>query len=383
MIKDLLQIYQPRKLNFGSGCLQNLPNDLQSFQLKRVLIVTLPAVLPQLQELITGLEKGGIEVTVDVSIRKEPTCNDFEKLLDTARRIQPECVLGIGGGSVMDVAKLVAAQVKNTRSLADIMGINKLKEREILLICSPTTSGTGSEVSPNAILLDESDNQKKGIISPFLVPDMVYADPLLTVSLPAAMTAATGIDALTHCIEAYANRFAHPLIDVYALEGIRLISANLVKCYQNGNDPEARAAVSLGSLFGGICLGPVNTAAVHALAYPLGSHFHIAHGLSNALLLPHVLEFNLPAAPERYAAIATAMGCSSNSGPEFLAKEGIQQIIKMMKDCNMPLKLSELDIPVESIAGMAEDAMKVTRLLKNNVRELQYSDAVKIYQSAY
>ncbi|HRP58092.1 iron-containing alcohol dehydrogenase [Agriterribacter sp.] len=383
MIQDLLQVYQPRKLNFGGGCLKNLPNDLQAFQLKRVLLVTLPAVLPRLQDLIGGLKKGGIEVAVDVSIRKEPTCNDFRKLLDIAKGIQPDCVLGIGGGSVMDVAKLVAAQIKNTQSLADIMGINRLKERSILLICSPTTSGTGSEVSPNAILLDESDDQKKGIISPFLVPDMVYADPLLTVSLPAAMTAATGVDALTHCIEAYANRFAHPLVDVYALEGIRLISANLVKCCRNGNDLEARAAVSLGSLFGGICLGPVNTAAVHALAYPLGSRFHIAHGLSNALLLPHVLQFNLPAAPERYAAIATAMGCSSSGGPELLAEAGIQHIIKMMKDCNMPLRLSELNIPADSIAGMAEDAMRVTRLLKNNVRELQYSDAVKIYQSAY
>ncbi|HRN57571.1 MAG TPA: iron-containing alcohol dehydrogenase [Agriterribacter sp.] len=383
MITDLLQISQPRKLSFGNGCLKNIPGDLQSFPLKRLLIVTLPAVLPRVQELVNGLEKAGIEVTVDISIRKEPTCNDFEKLLDTARGIQPDCVLGIGGGSVMDVAKLVAAQVKNTQSLADIMGINKLKERKVLLICSPTTSGTGSEVSPNAILLDESDNQKKGIISPFLVPDMVYADPLLTVSLPAAMTAATGVDALTHCIEAYANRFAHPMIDVYALEGIRLISANLVKCCRNGEDTEARAALSLGSLFGGICLGPVNTAAVHALAYPLGSRFHIAHGLSNALLLPHVLEFNVPAAPERYAAIATAMGCSSDGSPELLAREGIRQIIEMMKDCNMPLKLSELNIPVNSIAGMAEDAMKVTRLLKNNLREMQYADAVKIYQSAY
>src|SRR5699024_3953020 len=194
-----------------------------------------------------------------------------------------------GGGSVLDVAKLVAAQLNNGQSLEDIVGIKKLKNRDFLLICMPTTSGTGSEVSPNAILLDQRDNQKKGIISPFLVPDIVYADPLLTVTLPPSVTAATGIDALTHCIEAYANRFAHPLVDMYALEGIRLISSNIVEACKNGQDIEARSGMILGSLYGGVCLGPVNTAAVHALSYPLGSQFHIAHGLSNAILFPDVL----------------------------------------------------------------------------------------------
>ena len=140
------------------------------------------------------------------------------------------------------------------------------------------------------------------------MPDAAYVDPMLTLSVPPAVTAATGMDALTHCIEAYANKFAHPMIDPIALEGIRLIARNLARAVEHGNDVAARTAVALGSLYGGMCLGPVNTAAVHALSYPLGSEFHVAHGVSNAVLLPHVLEFNLPAAPQRYADIAVAHG---------------------------------------------------------------------------
>jgi len=383
MINDSLEIFHPRKLSFGAGCSRNIGKDLRSYKLKRILIVTFSAVLSQLDEWTGLLKQGGAELTIDVSIENEPTFSDLEKLLDKARDLKPECVIGVGGGSIMDVAKLLAAGINNTQSLFDMVGTNKLQTRDILLVCVPTTSGTGSEVSPNAILLDETDDQKKGIISPFLVPDMVYVDPLLTVSLPRAVTAATGLDALTHCIEAFANRFSHPLVDMYALEGIRLIGANLVRSYTHGDDLEARAAMSLGSLFGGVCLGPVNTAAVHALSYPLGSRFHIAHGLSNALLLPHVIEFNLPAAPDRYAMIAKALGCPVTGTQEALAREGIQWMVNAMKRCGVPLRLSDLNIPVGAIDDMATDAMKVTRLLKNNVREVSHSDAVKIYELAY
>ena len=383
MINDKLEIFYPRKLRFGAGCASNIGKDLQPYRFKRILIVAFPGVLRQLDECMRLLKEGGAELTVDVSIENEPTFGDLERLLDITRDIRPECVIGIGGGSIMDVAKLLAAGVDNTQPVADIVGINKLQGRNIMLICVPTTSGTGSEVSPNAILLDEVDDQKKGIISPFLVPDIVYVDPLLTVSLPPVVTAATGLDALTHCIEAFANRFAHPLVDMYALEGIRLIGANLIRSYTHGEDLDARAAMSLGSLLGGICLGPVNTAAVHALSYPLGSRFHIAHGLSNALLLPHVIEFNLPAAPERYATIARALGCPETGTQEALARDGIRWMTNAMKRCGVPLRLSELPIPADAIDEMAADAMKVTRLLKNNVREVSLQDAVKIYESAY
>jgi alcohol dehydrogenase class IV len=191
------------------------------------------------------------------------------------------------------------------------------------------------------------------------------------------------MDALTHCIEAYANKFAHPVVDLYALEGIRLISSSIKKAYDDGSNLEAREKLALGSMFGGLCLGPVNTAAVHALSYPLGGEFHIAHGLSNALLLPYVLEFNLPAAPKRYADIAAALGANVWDNESDKAKEGIEILKKLAASCGIPLKLSEIKIPKDAIPQIAEMALTVQRLLKNNVREVNLEDAVSIYEKAY
>jgi alcohol dehydrogenase class IV len=191
------------------------------------------------------------------------------------------------------------------------------------------------------------------------------------------------MDALTHCVESYANLFAHPIIDIYAMQGIKLIGANLKLAYENGENVEARTKMSLGSLYGGLCLGPVNTGAVHALSYPLGGEFHVSHGVSNSLLLPYVLEFNIPAMPERYAQIAIALGVEPASSDLETAQRGLERIKQLSHECNIPAKLSGLGVPREAIKRMAESAMTVTRLLKNNPRELKQSDAEKIYEKAY
>jgi alcohol dehydrogenase len=258
-----LAISFPGKLVFGNGCLASLAGEIRARKLHRVFLVSSKSVLPALGELITELGASGIRVEHDTSIRREPYYSDFFRVLEQARAFGPDAVLGIGGGSALDVAKLVAAQLESGQELQEIVGIGLLKSRSKTLICVPTTAGTGSEVSPNSILIDD-EGQKKGIISPFLVPDLVYVDPLLTLSLPPDITAATGIDALTHCLEAYTNKFAQPLIDLYAAEGMRLIGANIAEAVQNGSNREARSRVAMGSLLGGFCLGPVNTAAVHA-----------------------------------------------------------------------------------------------------------------------
>ncbi|MBS7564920.1 iron-containing alcohol dehydrogenase [Mucilaginibacter sp. Bleaf8] len=377
------KIIFPGKLIFGNGCLQNLTGEIQALQCQDVLIVTIEPLLAQLQSLIAQLEQASIRVSIDTSIVREPTFADFNALLQKLGSNNIDLVLGIGGGSVLDVAKLVAAQLDNTQTLAEIVGIGNLKQRNIKLICAPATAGTGSEVSPNAILVDDADNQKKGIISPFLVPDAVYVDPLLTMSVPPSMTAATGLDALTHCLEAYTNKFAQPFIDMYAYEGMRLIAANLVKAVKQGNDEEARTQVAMGSLLGGFCLGPVNTAAVHALAYPLGSMFHLAHGLSNALLLPHVMQFNMEAAPERYASVAIALGCERQIDDWDTALKGIEKIKQFMQECGVPARLRDVGIPEDAIPQMAEDAMKITRLLNNNPRPVTLDDAIAIFKAAY
>ncbi|MGH7953545.1 MAG: iron-containing alcohol dehydrogenase, partial [Limisphaerales bacterium] len=210
-----------------------------------------------------------------------------------------------------------------------------------------------------------------------------FIDPLLTISVPPAVTAATGLDALTHCIEAFANKFAHPITDNYALRGIKLISENLLRAVQNGKDADARAALALGSFYGGLCLGPVNTAAVHALSYPLGGKFHVAHGISNAVLLPEVLKFNLSSAAERYAQIAAAAGVERNGYPLGTAQIGIERLAKLSRDCGVPQKLSELKIPRDAIPSMAKAAIQVQRLLKNNPRLVTEADAIKIYEAIF
>lgn len=383
MNSNNLTIHFPGKLVFGNGCLQQLADELIALSCKKLLILTIGPLLQQIEKTKKQLEDQQISVFIHTGIVQEPNFNDFEEVMQYASIINPDVILGIGGGSVLDVAKLVAAQLNNNQSLSDIIGIGLLKGRSTKLICVPATSGTGSEVSPNAILVDHADNQKKGIISPYLVPDIVYADPLLTMSVPPQVTAATGLDALTHCLEAYTNKFAQPLIDVYAIEGIRLIAANITQAVNNGKDEYAREQVAMGSLLGGFCLGPVNTAGVHALSYPLGSTFHLAHGLSNALLLPYVMKFNISAAPRKYAEVAVALGVKPQDTDLKTAEKGIEKIKMLIKECGVPERLSEVGIPKNAIKQMAEDAMKITRLLKNNPRPITYDDAVGIYTDAY
>lgn len=378
-----ITILNPKKLVFGEDAFKTFLTDISKFGCKRLYIVTINPLVDQLKEVTGQLESSGMEVFINSRILLEPDFTVFEELLEEARHFKADAVAGIGGGSVLDVSKLLAAFINRDQDILDAVGIGKLSGRTVHLSCLPTTSGTGSEVSPNAILLDKSDNLKKGIVSPYLVPDATYVDPLLTCSVPPQVTASTGLDALTHCLEAYTNIFAHPVIDLYALEGIRLISTNLLKAMKSGNDRDARSNMALGSMYGGFCLGPVNTAAVHALSYPLGGKFHIAHGLSNAVLLPHVMEFNLVKAPERYAEVALALGAKKGNTAEETARNGVQKVRDLIKECGIETCLSELNIPEESLPEMAKGALTVTRLLQNNVREVTFEDAVKIYENAY
>ncbi|HET8828155.1 MAG TPA: iron-containing alcohol dehydrogenase [Pelobium sp.] len=378
-----LNIYFPGKLVFANNCLSDLPEEVAQLKPHQVLIITIQPLLPRLQNLIAQLENKGIAVATDTSILQEPSFSDFETLMAKVTPLKPDVVIGIGGGSVLDIAKLVAAQLDNPQQLRDYVGNGLLNGRKKKLICVPATAGTGSEASPNAILVDDTDNQKKGIISPFLVPDIIYVDPLLTISVPPHITAATGLDALTHCLEAYTNKFAQPFIDMFAYEGMRLIAANIVTAVKDGANEQAREKVAMGSLLGGFCLGPVNTAGVHALSYPLGSTFHLAHGLSNALLLPYVMEFNISAAPSRYADVAVALGCNREADDLKTAQNGVEKIKELIQECGIPDRLRDLDIPESAIEQMAIDAMKIQRLLKNNPREITQQDAINIFKSAY
>ena len=378
-----ITLLQPQKIVFGTGCIETLVEDYKKMGLQRLFVLTAPPIRPLIEEPLAKLKAAGISIEVFQDIVAEPTVNDFKKILEVARSFKADSVVGIGGGSVLDLTKLVAAFINSDQQVEDCFGTGFIKQKGLWFACLPTTAGTGSEVSPNAILLDERDHLKKGIVSPFLIADAAYVDPKLTWTVPAKVTADTGMDALTHCIEAYTNKFAHPSVDIYALQGIRLIAANLERAVKDGKDVEAREALAFGSLYGGLCLGPVNTAAVHALSYPLGGEFHIPHGLSNAILLPSVMKFNMPAAVERYAEVAIACGETAGRTPEETAQKGVDFIYRLAAAVGIPDKLTALNIPQTAVDGMVKAAMQVQRLLKNNPREVTEQDARDIYNSLY
>lgn len=372
---------QPQKIVFGTGCMEKFCKDYLAMGYKRLFILTAPILRPMVEKSLKPLQE--IEMEIFDGINAEPSVSDFKKVIELARKFKADSVIGIGGGSVLDLAKLVATLAYSEQKVEDLFGIGFVACRGLWFACIPTTSGTGSEVSPNAILLDERDNQKKGIVSEHLMANAAYIDPELTWTVPAKVTAETGMDALTHCIEAYTNKFAHPLVDMYAMMGIKLIAANLLRAVKNGNDVEAREAMSLGSMYGGLCLGPVNTAAVHALSYPIGGEFHKSHGLSNAVLLPTIMRFNIPANTAKYAEIAVACGCERRTNDAETAEKGVQFIEQLSKDCGIPQTLSEIGIPQSAVDGMAKAAMDCQRLLRNNPREVTEQDCKDIYNKLY
>jgi alcohol dehydrogenase class IV len=382
-----ITLRQPPRISFGAGCATECPAEFSARGVQRILVVVSASARRIATPVLDALRARSFDLLLREGVPPEPAVSDLEKLQASLAAAPQtfDAVLGIGGGSVLDIAKLLAALHGQPGSVRDYFGMHLLPPRRLPLICVPSTAGAGSEVSPNAILYDEDTRLKKAVISQWLVPDAAFVDPQLTVTLPPATTAATGIDALSHCLEAYANRGAHPTVDLYALEGIRLLAANLERAVRNGDDLDARSACSLGSLYGGLCLGPVNTAAVHALSYPLGSEFRLAHGLANALLLPHVVRFNLPAAPARYAAIARALGVSAPAGTpdETVALLGVEKLFSLNAACGLPAKLSDCGVPADAIPRMAVDALKITRLLKNNPREVSLTDAEQIYREAF
>lgn len=378
-----ITLLQPQKTVFGTGCIDQFADDYLKLGYKRLFVVTTAVVRPAITSMTDRLSENGVSVKFYEDVHGEPSIADFKTILKSAEDFGADSFIGIGGGSILDLTKLTAALLGSAQQIEDLFGTGLIERRGKWFACAPTTAGTGSEMSPNAILLDERDALKKGIVSPYLVADAAYIDPKLTWTVPSKVTAETGMDALTHCIEAYTNKFAHPMVDMFALKGIRLIAANLAKAVKNGNDVEAREALAAGSMYGGMCLGPVNTAAVHALSYPLGGEYHISHGLSNAILLPSVMRFNCPACVKRYAEVALACGVEPGATDEETAMRGVEFVTSLSKECGIPTTLTEIGIPHSVVAHMAKAAMDVQRLLKNNPREVTEKDAVDIYESLY
>ena len=333
---------------------------------------------------LESLKQAGLAVWLFSDVVADPPEKMILDAVAIAKQEGVDGVVSIGGGSSMDTAKLLAVLCNTGQPLAEMYGIGMVKGDRLPLLLVPTTAGTGSEVTPISIVTTGAA-EKKGVVSPQLLPDWALLDPDLTLGLPAHVTAATGIDAMVHCIEAFTSKRLKNLIaDALAREGLKLLGANIHKVCDTPGDKEARGNMLLGSMLAGMAFTNAPVAAVHALAYPLGGHFHVPHGLSNALVLPHVLAFNMPAAESLYAELAPlvfpdAAGKSQSAKAERL----LLGITALGPDLGLEFRLRQVGVKESDLAMLADDAMKQTRLLVNNPRELDRDDALAIYTAAY
>ena len=325
----------------------------------------------------TILRRAGLSVKIYNDVVADPP----EAVIQAAADMAKGCglVIGLGGGSSLDVAKLAALLAGNGRTLADTYGVNTAMGPRLPLIAIPTTAGTGSEVTPIAIVTTGA-REKMAVVSPLIIPDIAILDPELTYDLPAHVTAETGIDAMVHAIESYAsaNPNNNPISRALAKEALRLIGGALERAVTQPHDISARANMLLGSLLAGQAFANSPVAAVHALAYPIGGHFKVPHGLSNALVLTHVLRFNAQKYPDSYAALAP----HAFPGAPATAKGLIDGLVILSKACGLTQTLHDVGVKKIDLPRLATDAMKQSRLLVNNPRTVTYDDAVAIYQAA-
>lgn len=356
---------------------------------QRVLIVTDPGIskLGLLADVLPGFARAELTVEVFDQVLADPPEAILLAAVAQARALNAQLIVGFGGGSSMDVAKLVAllAHPDCKQTLAQLYGVGNARGQRLPLILVPTTAGTGSEVTQISIITT-GETSKMGVVSPLLLPDLALLDAELTLGLPPSVTAATGIDAMVHAIEAYTSALKkNPLSDLLAREALRLLAANLDEVVHNGSNREARQAMLLGSCLAGQAFANAPVAAVHALAYPLGGHFHIPHGLSNALVLPHVLAFNASVAAPLYAELAPlVLGDQLRAGSVLQQTE---QFIGALADFSLrsglPTRLRDAGVPQDMLPTLARDAMQQQRLLVNNPREVNEAHALAIYQVAY
>ncbi|MGH0348898.1 iron-containing alcohol dehydrogenase [Sinorhizobium meliloti] len=354
----------------------------------RVLFVTDPGLraLGLCEPALCSLAEAGIQATVFDGVEADPSLTTVQAAVESAKVAAATGVIGFGGGSSLDVAKVVALVCGSGQDIDDAWGVGKAKGPRLPLVLVPTTAGTGSEVTPVSIITVRGE-EKRGVSSPIILPDIAVLDADLTLGLPPAITAATGVDAMVHAIEAYASKNANnnPLSKMLARQALQLLGANIEKAVFEGRDRAARGAMLLGSMLAGQAFANSPVAAVHALAYPIGGKFHVPHGLSNALVLPHVLRFNAPNATSVYAEIAgdAFQDLSSEQGDQGRCAAFIERLAELSAKLGLQSRLRDVGIEEEHLAGMARDAMKQTRLIVNNPRDVSEADALSIYRAAW
>lgn len=365
-----ITLVQPKRLEIGSGAVTRLGEWARGYE--RVFVLAMAPTVGFVDKI--GL-KGVVETFIDIP--PEPDLPAVEAALAAARAFKPDLVIGLGGGSVMDVAKLIAALWDGEQSILDVVGVGKVPGRNTALAQVPTTAGTGSEAGTRALVANPETLAKMAIESVHMLADIAVLDPELTYTVPAAVTAATGVDALAHCVEAFTNIKSHPLIDGYARMGIELIGRYLARAVANGEDIEARTGMMLASYYGGICLGPVNTAAGHALAYPLGTRLKLPHGLANAIIFPHVLAFNASVVPEKTKEICAFLGIAGGNVEAIRAES-----VAFCRDLGVETRLAAHGAQEDELGIWAEEAHAIRRLMDNNPRQMSVEDVLDIYRLA-
>ena len=377
-------------IRFGSGISVSSSQEISKILGSNILFITdkdlmsLKLTEPTLNE----LKKFSSKVEIFEDVEADPSLKTLLNSIEIGKKMKATGVIGFGGGSSMDVAKLTSLILGSNENIEEAWGVSNAKGPRLPLVLVPTTAGTGSEVTPISIIT-VGEEEKKGVSSPIILPDVAILDPDLTLGLPAHTTAATGIDAMVHAIEGYAsaNKNNNPISKMLSVEALKLLGGSIEKAVFDGSNLEARGNMLIGAMLAGKSFANSPVAAVHALAYPIGGTFHVSHGLSNSLVLPYVLRFNSAdnKATKDYAELAPFVfpDINTNQGSQAVCSEFIDRMESLSKKLGLPQKLREVNIPKEACEKMAKDAMKQTRLLVNNPREVTEKDALNIYESAW
>lgn len=369
------------------GALAQLVEHCRAQGIRRPLIVTDPGIVAAglYQKIHEVLSTSDLEFDAFKEVIADPPEAVIHSALQQAKNFRADGVIGFGGGSSMDTAKLIALMARSGESLADIYGVNLVKGKRLPLLQIPTTAGTGSEVTAVAIVTT-GETTKAGVVSTVLMPDLALLDAELTLGLPASITANTGVDAMVHAIEAYTSKDRKNFYsDMLAREALRLLGANIHTAVHDGSNLQARQAMLLGANLAGQAFANAPVAAVHALAYPLGGNYHIPHGLSNSLVLPAVLKFNAPAAAGAYAELAPLAipGLSTAGSASEICSRFISAMEKLIDDLQLPARLRDMKVSEDDLPRLADEAMLQQRLLVNNPRPVAREDALAMYQAAY
>lgn len=388
MSREDIVFNYPSKVIFGEGKSRELPEHILQLGSKRPALITGPN-MPKTEafgQIKRTLQDAGLNPFMFHGVEPEPPIELLEDASNMIRKEGCDLLIGLGGGSTMDFTKVLGVLAKwDDVVLEQIIGINKVPRKGLPVILLPTTSGSGSEVSPVAIFTFKEEQVKKGIVSPYLVCDVAIVDPVLTWEVPRHITASTGMDALIHGIESFISINSNPLSRELSLSAIRKIYGFLERAVLDGKDRQARYNVSLGSLLAGMAFSMAGTAAVHALAYPLGGEFHVPHGVANTVMLRHVLEYNLPGNEKLYEEMAQTMisPVKDRESKKICPDDVIDLVMKLAEAIEVPSRLRDLGIPKEAIPRMAEAAFEEKRLLGNNPKQLSVEDIRLIYERAW